>query len=744
MTKIRDLHILEEMHEGYYEVDLMGNFTLVNDVICEMAQMSRQELIGLNFKEYAAPHTAQRIFAAFNKVFRTGLPQHIEYELLRRDGSSFFVELSVFNLKDEHGRTVGFNGIATDVTSRKLLEENLRKSMQSFESLFENANELIITTDMDGYITRLNKQVEDISEYTKEELIGKSILTIAHPEDRKLYIDFWHELIAGQSPRHELRAMSRTGKVGYLLASGSVIREGGEIIEIQYNAQLISDLKQAQMTILELKNHLKSIIESSPNMIVCLDRDGIVEIVNPVTERILHIPMHALIGNRLGDVCPGMRAFASHIARVMRERVPQSLLEETLPDGNTYNVTIYPLSIDAHDGVVFTAVDVTEKKRMEVELIQAQKMETIGLLAGGFAHDFNNILMGITGNLDLLRLARDDEKRVKYIQSMETITARARDLIAQMLMFSKKKVGTPQRFSLKKAMADVVDIATKSIPKHIRIECNPPEKDYSLCMDYTQLTQVMLNLIINARDAIGDRQDGLIQIGLQPIWVDEDTGRRFMLDRPGRFIKIDIMDNGCGIEREHLTRIFDPFFTTKPKDVGTGLGLAITYNIIKNAEGSIRVFSEKGTGTRFSIILPISEGVADMFVEAAEVAASTQRFRILLVDDEEMLREIGKEMLESLGHEVLTAGNGYECLAVLQQEGRTIDLVILDMIMPGLDGQHTLAEMLKTDLHTKVIVSSGFYREELMSDIMASSLVVARLNKPFNMDELSRTLALVG
>ncbi len=740
MAQVKDIKILDELHEGYYEVDLQGNLTNVNDVVCKIIKLPRDELLGLNFRDYTSPETAKMVFETCNKVYRTELPQRIEYEIIRRDNTCADLEISIYLLKDAQGRKVGFSGLITDITARKQLEESLRQSMQRFEALFENANELIITTNKDGYISRLNKKVEEISGYTKEELIGKTILTIAHPEDRKLYIRFWQDLIDGQTPRYELRAVNKDGQIGYLLASGSAIREGGEILEMQYNAQLITDLKQAQETIVDLKNHLKSIIESSPNMIICLDRSGQIEIVNPVSERILHIPMAALAGNRLTSVCPEMTRYEEDIAHVVQERMPRSLPEETLPDGNVYNIIIYPLAANPHGGAVFTAIDITEKKRMEVELIQAQKMETIGLLAGGIAHDFNNILTGISGNLSMLRLTREDDKRQKYLESMEIISNRAKDLIAQMLMFSKKRVGSPQHVPISKVMLEAVDIATKSIPKNIRIEVNRPEKDCALFMDYTQLTQVMLNLIINARDAIGPKQDGLIQINMQPIWLNDESRRRFMLDKPGRFIKIDIIDNGDGIEKEHLTKIFDPFFTTKPKEMGTGLGLAITYNIIKNAEGTIQVQSERGRGTRFSIILPISEGRSEEVQEKVEQVGMSGPFRILLVDDEEMLRDIGKEMLESLGHKVVTAANGFECLEILKREGKAIDLVILDMIMPGLDGHHTLIEMQKMDLDAKVIVSSGFYHEEDISDVSVSSHVVARLNKPFNLHELSMIL----
>ncbi len=745
MDKFQDINIIDIMPKGYYQVDLKGTFIHVNDTLCKILDRLPTELIGLNFRDYVQPDMVGKILEAYHSVYETELPQQIEYDILRMDGTPMTLEISVYALKDGQGRITGFHGMVEETTGRKRLEENLRQSMQRFESLFENANEMIITTDKLGYITRLNKKVEEISGYAKEELMGKSILTIAHPDDRDIYIQFWHELISGQSPRHELRAVGKEGRrTEYLLASGSAIQEGGEIIEIQYNAQIITDLKLAQETILDLKNHLKSIIESSPDMIICLDCAGSVKLVNPVTERILHIPMHAMLGRKLTEVCPDLGIFENDIEATIHERLPRTLMEVTLPDGNVYNITIYPLAAGLPGGgVVFAAVDITEKKRMEVELIQAQKMETIGLLAGGFAHDFNNILMGLTGNLSLLKMASDEAKRAKYIASMESIASRAKDLISQMLMFSKKKVGSPQQFSVNKVMQDVIDMATKSISKNVRIELTKPEKDNDLFMDYTQLTQVMLNLIINARDAIGNRQDGLIKITVQPVLVDEMLKRRYMLEKSGRYVKIDIVDNGCGIEKENLTKIFDPFFTTKPKDVGTGLGLAITYNIIKHAQGSIQVTSEKDKGTRFSILLPVTDGVTEAEPEYAEIKTTGQRYRILLVDDEEMLREIGREMLESLGHEVLTARNGFECIEVLTREDGSIDLVILDMIMPGMDGQHTLAEMVKADIRTKVMVSSGFYHEELSDNVMANSLVVAKLNKPFNMQELSRVLSTI-
>ncbi|HOJ14951.1 MAG TPA: PAS domain-containing protein, partial [Deltaproteobacteria bacterium] len=204
MADERYRKILDDMQEGYYEIDLNGTFTFVNDVVASIAEIPKEELIGLNYIEYTSPATAKRVFKTFNKVFQTGIPQRIEYEIILRDNRKKIIENSVSLLKDSENNVIGFCGLVTDITKRKRLEEQIKESRQRFEALFENANELIITTDAQGYIKRLNKKVEEISGYRREELIGKSILVLAHPDDRLLYIDFWKQLLDGKTPRFEL------------------------------------------------------------------------------------------------------------------------------------------------------------------------------------------------------------------------------------------------------------------------------------------------------------------------------------------------------------------------------------------------------------------------------------------------------------------------------------------------------------------------------------------------------------
>jgi len=738
--------ILEGIEDCYYEVDIRGNFAFFNDSLCTLLGYSKDELVGMNNRQFMDQENTEKAFQTFNKVHTTGeSAKGVTWEIIRKDGAKRYVEISASSIKNPEGRLVGFRGITRDITEREGAKIALEESKMRFEALFENANEMIITTDYQGYILRLNKKTEEISGYSRDELIGKSILKIAYPEDRDKYLQFWRDMLDGKNPRYELRGISKTGNVAHLLASGSVIKKGGEIVEIQYNAQDITENKQAQATIAHLKDRLKNIIESSPNLIISFDKKGSIDMVNPVAERFFNRPAASIKGKPISFIDPYLKRYESIIEKVQESKLPKFLSEEHLSDksGGLFDVNIYPLTSNGTEGAVFNALDITERKRMELQLIHAQKMETIGELAGGFAHDFNNILTGVIGNLSMLRITNDESKKKQYMDTIENISNHAKNLVQQMLVLSTKEEGRPESLPVGTLIEEVLNIASSSIPKSIRIPFDDKDKDTNIFIDHAQFVQVLLNLIINAKDAIGDTQDGQIVIHTHPLHVDKNSKRQYLLPKASRYIRIDVTDNGCGIDKEILSRIFDPFFTTKGKgsEKGIGLGLSIAYNIVKNAGGSIQVSSERGDGTKFSIILPLSKETPALTQQDKAKTIKKGHGKILLVDDEDMIREIGKEIIEILGYKVTTVKDGHECIDILKRDSDKFDLVILDMIMPGLDGKHTLDEMKRLNINTRVIISSGFAFDYEADNILSDSLVVGRLNKPFNMNDLSHILS---
>jgi len=750
--------ILESIEDGYYEVDLAGNLTFFNNALSSILGYSSEEMMGMNNREFMDEENASNVYKVFNMVFRTGLPSKgVDWEIIRKDGRKRYIEASVSLVRGSEGRPEGFRGIVRDVTERKLAEKMLESAKTRFESLFENANEMIITTDAEGYILRVNRKVLEISGYSREELIGESILKLAPPGCRGNYIGFWKDLLDGKEPRKELKVLMKSGEVIYILVSGSVIRDDDRIMEIQYNVHDITHIKKAQDTILRLKDRLNSIIESNPNLILCLDSNHRIVMANLMCVEVFELGMNELEGKDFYSIDPRMERYRKVIEDVEKAKKAVYLPEEKILENTrrVFGVNIYPLSYlgqgGQEGGVVFTAVDVTDKKDMELKLIHAQKMETIGELASGFAHDFNNMLTVMMGNLSMLRLSNDDEGRHRYLDTLENITGRARDLVQQLLTFSKKHDGKPEDINLGDTASDVIQITSKSVPKNIEIVLEKDDGDYVVRMDRTQLTQVLLNLIVNAKDAIGDKQGGRIGITLSEVRVDKETMKHYLLPSTGRFARLDVTDNGCGIDKEDLSRVFDPFFTTKTRgsNKGTGLGLAITYNLVKNAGGSITVYSEKGIGTRFAILLPVSSMHPDKAHKQdkkdVNKQVGTSRGRILLVDDEDMIRCIGEEMLSFLGYDVVTAKDGNECIDILKRDGG-FDLVILDMIMPGLDGVHTLDRLERENMDVKVVLSSGFsFENEGNTKLMKSPLVLGKLNKPFNLTELSEAISgLIG
>jgi len=375
-----------------------------------------------------------------------------------------------------------------------------------------------------------------------------------------------------------------------------------------------------------------------------------------------------------------------------------------------------------------------EKHRLEVQLQQAQKMESIGTLAGGIAHDFNNILMGIQGNASLMLLKIDsDHPNYEKIKNIETYVQNGTELTRQLLGFARRG-----KYMVK--AADLNEIIEKSsrlfarTNKDIQVRTGLSEDLWPAEVDRGQIEQVLLNLYVNARQAMPGGGDLLIQT--ENVRLEESSGKPYRIE-PGRYVKVAVSDTGVGIDRETRQRIFEPFFTTKQMGRGTGLGLASVYGIVKGHSGYINVSSKKEQGTTFTIYLPASEK-EQVVREAAggtmEIAKGSGT--ILLVDDEQMIADVGCELLEELGYSVLVAGSGREAVDVYRKQYDEIDLVIMDMIMPGMSGGETFDRLKEIDPQVHVLLSSGYSLNGQASKILERGCE-GFIQKPFNMRQLA-------
>jgi len=381
------------------------------------------------------------------------------------------------------------------------------------------------------------------------------------------------------------------------------------------------------------------------------------------------------------------------------------------------------------------AADITEEKRLKEQLLQAQKMEAIGTLAGGIAHNFNNLLTGILGNASLLLMDIDSEH--PYYEKLKNIEKQVQNgskLTAQLIGFAREGKYEVKSINLNQVVQETskaFGLTRKEVVIHQELD----DKLYGIKADQEQLEQTLLNLYVNAVDAM--TEGGNFFLKTQNVTHKDMTGKPYD-PKPGNYILLTIRDDGAGMDKETMERIFEPFFTTKGLAEGTGLGLASAYGIIKAHGGYIHVNSEKGHGTTFSIYLPsLEEAVKDKKGLSGEIVKGKES--VLLVDDEEMVLDIGEQMLAKLGYEVLSATSGIEALKLYEKNQDKIDMVLLDMVMPGMGGGKTYDKMREINSHIKVLLASGYSVDGQATEILERGCD-GFIQKPFNMKDLSQKI----
>ena len=412
-------------------------------------------------------------------------------------------------------------------------------------------------------------------------------------------------------------------------------------------------------------------------------------------------------------------------------------------NGNIRDVVLHKATFnDANgnvDGLIGVIMDITERKSMERQLRKAQRLESIATLAGGIAHDFNNLLTIISGYCELGLTGKEKgDPGYEELAIVMDAAGRGADLVKQILTFSRDVETNPKPINLNHQVQKARKLLYKTIPKMIQIETRLADDLNIVMADPTQIEQILLNLAVNARDAMPG--NGKLTFETENCVLDENYCRLHRDVRPGEYVALSISDTGKGMDREIQDRIFEPFFSTKKPGEGTGLGLAMVFGIVKKHDGHITCHSELGDGTTFRIYLPvIKEGKTKLEVSTTREYAALGTETILLVDDEELIADLGKRILTQSGYRVLTANNGKEALQSYRQQKDEINLVILDMIMPMMGGKECLQELLKIDPYVKVLFASGYASGGRPRDATENG-AKGFVSKPFNVQQLTRAV----
>lgn len=505
----------------------------------------------------------------------------------------------------------------------------------------------------------------------------------------------------------------------------------------------VLERKKIEINLRDLKSYLTDIINSMPSVIIGIDSQKKITQWNRNAEKITGVSASKAHGMPLGEIYPDLDEIYPMISKSLEkyEIKRRTKRERKTESGSIYeDITIYPLSThSASDtGAVIRIDNVTKEYELQLQVQHGQRMDAIGQLAGGVAHDFNNMLSGIIGASELLEISlAGKEKELKYIDIIKNATERAAGLTGKLLAFSRKGKQLSTPVDLHAIIHDAIAILERSIDKRIIIHTELKAEQSMVIGDPSQLQSGILNICVNARDAMPE--GGEIHISTVNAEFDEDYCQIDTSLTPGKHIQISIQDSGTGIPPEIQSRIFEPFFTTKDVGKGTGLGLAAVYGMVREHQGNIHLYSEPGTGTVFHIYLPISDESVPSITSKDEPVAHGSG-TILVVDDEDIIRATASLLIENLGYTVLLAENGKEAVDIYSRRGDDIDLVILDMVMPVMDGRETFNTIIKKDPDAKVIVSSGYAKNVSITDMTEKGLA-GFITKPFNQLELSKLIA---
>ncbi len=518
----------------------------------------------------------------------------------------------------------------------------------------------------------------------------------------------------------------------------------GKAFRIRGTAMDITERKRAERG-MEL---IQFVMENASVNITFLDANARIRYVNKAACETLGYTKEELLGMSIPDIDPFFPSdvWDEHWKKLKNCKTGSFETKHQRKNGEIFPVEVTAKYIEFAGKAYHVAFDsdVSERKYLEEQLLQSQKMEAIGTLVGGIAHDFNNMLAGIMGNTYLAKMhAADIPKLLNNIETIDTLSNQAAEMVRQLLTFARKDRVKMQSLSAASFLKEAVKLACTAIPANIECLCETPSEDMRIHIDPTQLQQVIMNLMNNAKDAVENIRDGKIICSLKPYSADMDFRLRYPTCEGHEFACLSISDNGCGIRKEVMDRVFEPFFTTKEVDKGTGLGLAMVYGAVQNHQGAIEVESVFGQGTAFNIYLPLAPVSVSSEAEEETVPsfepAMGQSELILIVDDEEQLREVIKAVLQKLGYRVLTAVDGMAAVKLYKEHANQIDLVILDVVMPKMGGVEAARLIRQSNPRVPIMFATGYDKEQALKaqQEVANSLV---LNKPFSVESLSQTI----
>jgi PAS domain S-box-containing protein len=595
---------------------------------------------------------------------------------------------------------------------RRIAEQALQESEDRFRTLCTSAPLAIFQTNAQGKYTYTNPLWYDISGISEDESLGDGWTSAIHPEDRDNVFHRWQHTVSEHSAWvYEYRLLNPEDEVLWVRALASPMYSlEGQFLGHVGTVEDITKRKQAAQRIYEQA----ALLDISTDAISVSNLDNQILFWNKGAERLYGWQAVEVMGRNTAEFLYKSKEIVQQLSKIQttltKDGKWQGELEQVTKDRKKIIVesrwTLVRDETGQPKSILTVSTDITEKKQLESQFLRAQRLESLGTLASGIAHDFNNILTPILAAAQLLPLKFPDldDNTQQLLEILEGSAKRGADLVKQILSFTQGLEGSRTNVQVRHLLSDVVQVARRTFPKSIDTHTNISPALWMVFADATQLHQVLMNLIVNARDAMPD--GGTLTISAENLWIDENYARMHVDAKVGSYIKVSISDTGTGIPPEIMDRIFDPFFTTKELGKGTGLGLSTAMGIIKNHGGFVHVYSEVDKGSCFQVYLPSKDGNEAITVVDTALPHGNGEL-ILVVDDEVSICEITKTTLESHNYRVLIASDSIEALALYAQQKDAISVVLIDLIMPGMNGSTTILTLQRMNPHIQIIAMSG-------------------------------------
>ena len=722
-----------------------------NPALGKLLDCPVSELVGNTIDEFIVPEDRERVCSKINSADRV----QYEHRIQLKNGNIIFVEAYGKKLF-YRGKSCWMMGLR-DITAYKEAEIALRKNQQLVQSIIDHSPTLIFLKDTEGRYLLINKQFSELFNISAEQILGDTGACSMNPAIISNFQDSDMKVVNSKRPYEFEISVPDNGKgkrifnaVKFPLFDGD-----GKVYAIGGIANDITDRKRAETVLHQRDRKIRDIVETSSDWFWATDENARFTYSNPAIEELLGYRQDEIAGRQSFDLIhPDDRERARNIFQEacanqagwknIHLRWKNKKGDYRILEGKSAPIIHVDGSLRGFRG---TERDITERIRMEqdrekleLQLRQSQKMEAIGQLAGGIAHDFNNILTVILGHAELAGLVLDKETPNKNmlrnnLDEIQQSAQRAAVLTSQLLAFSRRQISQPESININHIILDMEKMLRRLITEDISLNLSTDPQLKSIMIDPNQLQQVIMNLVINSRDAITG--NGMITIETENVELDQHFTSAHAGSHSGQNVRLSVTDTGCGMDNETIQRIFEPFFSTKPTGQGTGLGLSMVYGIIKQAHGYITVYSEPGNGTTVKIYFPVNDdlttiaGTTPTSIEKSPGGTET----ILVCEDDDTVRKLTVKMLEDAGYKVLAAEHAAQALNLIQNRDEPTELLITDLIMPGMNGEE-LAVAVKELIPTiKTLYFSG-YTANTISEHGIIAGDIEFLQKPFSRNEL--------